>query len=148
MSTHSSSRTLPYTCEQLFDLAADVESYPDFMPGWVEARILEHSSNCLRVEQRLGLKLVPLPFITTAVLDRPHKLSIHSSDGPFRSLQIEWYFEPVDPGHCRASLDFNFQLRTGILKPVVTALLDHLSPEIISRFDERAQMLYGINNAG
>ena len=148
MSTHSATRILPYTCEQLFDLAADIESYPEFLPGWVEARVLERSGNHLRVEQRLGLKLVPLPFTTTAFLDRPQTLSIHSSDGPFRFLQIEWRFEPAGPGHCRVLLDFNVQLRAGLLERVVTGLFDHLSPEIINRFDRRAHLLYGTNNTG
>ena len=143
MSTHSATRILPYTCEQLFDLAVDVESYPDFLPGWVDARVLERSGNHLRVEQRLGLKLVPLPFVSTAFLDRPRSLSIHSSDGPFRFLQIEWRFEPAGPGNCRVLLDFNVQLRAGLLEQAVTSVFDHLSPQIISRFDKRAHMLYG-----
>ena len=142
MSTHSASRTLPYSCEQLFDLAADVESYPEYLPGWVGAKILERNGNRLRVEQQLGLKLLPLPFVTTAVLDRPQKISIHSDDGLFRFLQIEWRFEPADTGSCTVSLDFNFQMRVGFLERMVTALFDHSSPEIINRLDRRAQMLY------
>ena len=142
MSIHSASRILPYSCEQLFDLAADVESYPEYLPGWVGARILERSGNRLRVEQQLGLKLLPLPFVTTAVLDRPKKISIHSSDGPFRLLQIEWRFEPADPGYCTVLLDFNYQLRVSFLERMATALFDHSSPEIINRLDKRAQMLY------
>ena len=142
MSTHSASRTLPYACEQLFDLAADVESYPDYLPGWVSARILERTGNRLRVEQQLGLKLIPLPFVTTAVLDRPQMISIHSSDGPFRFLQIEWRFEPAGPGCCAVFLDFNFQMRVGFLGQVVTALFEHSSPEILNRFEKRAKKLY------
>ena len=142
MSTHSASRTLPYSCEQLFDLAADVESYPEYLPGWVDARILERTGNRLRVEQQLGLKLLPLPFVTTAVLDRPHKISIHSDDGPFRFLQIEWRFEPAGPGNCTVLLDFNYQLRAGFLERMATAFFDHSSPEIINRLDKRAQTLY------
>ena len=142
MSTYSASRTLPYSCEQLFDLAADVESYPEYLPGWVGARILERNGNHLRVEQQLGLKLIPLPFVTTAVLDHPQKISIHSSDGPFRFLQIEWHFEPAGPGYCTVSLNFNCQMRTGLLERMAAALFDHASPEIIKRFDRRAHQLY------
>lgn len=142
MPTHSASRILPYSCEQLFDLAADVESYPEYLPGWVNARILESSGNELRVEQQLGLEFLSLPFVTTAVLDRPHKLSIHSSDGPFRFLQIEWRFEPAGPGYCAVSLDFNYQLHVGLLERVAATLFDHSSQEIISGFTERAHRLY------
>jgi coenzyme Q-binding protein COQ10 len=142
MSTHSASRTLPYSCDQLFDLAADVESYPEYLPGWVSAKILERTGKHLRVEQQLGLKLLPLPFVTTAVLERPQKISIQSSDGPFHFLQIEWRFEPAGPGYCTVSLDFNYQLRAGLLERLITALFDHASPDIIQRFARRAQLLY------
>ena len=142
MPAHSASRTLPYSCEQLFDLAADVESYPEYLPGWVSARTLECTGNRLRVEQQLGLKLLTLPFVTTAVLDRPRMIRIHSNDGPFRFLQIEWCFEPAGPGYCTVSLNFNCQMRTGLLERMAAALFDHASPEIIKRFDRRAHQLY------
>ena len=142
MPTHSASRTLPYTCEQLFDLAADVERYPEYLPGWVNARILESSGNQLRVEQQLGLEFLSLPFVSTAVLDRPHRLGIQSSDGPFRILQIEWRFEPAAPGRCTVSLDFNYQMHVGLLERVAATLFDHSSREIIEGFTERAHRLY------
>ncbi|MCG6898786.1 MAG: type II toxin-antitoxin system RatA family toxin [Gammaproteobacteria bacterium] len=142
MPIHSGSRILPYSCEQLFDLATDVESYPEYLPGWVDARVLEQSGNTLRVEQRLGLKILPLPFVTTAVLDRPHTIRIHSSSGPFRFLQVEWCFEPADAGNCAVFLEFNFILRNRFIERVTTALFEQLSPEIINRFEKRAELLY------
>lgn len=143
MSTNNASQTLPYSCEQLFDLAADVESYPEYLPGWTNVRILERSDNHLRVEQQLGLKPFTQPFITTAVLDRPQKISIHSDDAPFRFLWIDWCFEPAGQGQCTVSLEFSYQLRVGLLERMTATLFEHTSPEIIKRFKRRAQLLYG-----
>ena len=142
MSTCSASRTLPYSCEQLFDLAADVESYPEYLPGWLDVRILERNGNQLRVEQQLGLGFLPMPFVTTAVLDRPEKLGIHSDDGPFRVLQIDWRFEPAGPGGCTVSLDFDYRLRFGFLDRMAATLFEHSSQEIIDGFTRRAHRLY------
>jgi len=143
MSTHNASRTLPYSCEQLFDLAADVESYPEYLPGWTNARILESTGNRLRVEQRLGLKPFMRAFVTTVVLDRPEIISIHSDDAPFRFLQIEWRFEPAGPGQCTVSLEFNYQMRVGLVERMAAVLFEQASPEIIKRFGRRAHRLYG-----
>jgi len=143
MPTHSASQTLPYSCEQLFELAADVESYPEYLPGWVSARILQRQGNRLRVKQQLGLKLFPRPFVTTAVLDCPHSVSIHSSDSPFRLLRIEWRFDPTDRGYCRVSLHFSYRLRIGLLEPMAAALFGRATPDIIRRFNKRAQLIYG-----
>ena len=143
MPTHNDSRTLSYSCEQLFDLAADVESYPEYLPGWVSAKILERTGHSLRVEQQLGLKSFTQAFVTTAVLDRPQKVSIHSDDAPFRFLQIEWCFEPAGPGQCTVSLEFNYQMRFGLIEKMAAALFEYTSLEIIKRFSRRAQTLYG-----
>ena len=48
-STHAVKKVLPYSCEQLFDMVADIESYPAFLSGWVVARIIEQTGNYLRV---------------------------------------------------------------------------------------------------
>lgn len=143
MSTHKTAQTLPYACEQLFDLAADVESYPEYLPGWNHARILASNANHLRVEQQLGLKPLTHAFVTTAELDRPRKISIHSEDAPFRFLQIEWRFEPADPGHCTVSLEFSYRMRNGLLEQATEVLFAQASSEIIQRFSQRARQLYG-----
>ena len=39
MPTHSETRELPYTAQQMYDLVADVASYPEFLPWTAAARI-------------------------------------------------------------------------------------------------------------
>ncbi len=39
MPTHAEKRYMPYTPDQLFQLVADVEHYPEFLPWCVASRI-------------------------------------------------------------------------------------------------------------
>ena len=39
MPTHSETRVLPYTADQMYALVADVASYPQFLPWTAAARI-------------------------------------------------------------------------------------------------------------
>ena len=39
MPTHTETRVLPYTAQQMYDLVSDVESYPQFLPWNSAARI-------------------------------------------------------------------------------------------------------------
>lgn len=142
MPSHSASRTLPWSCEQLFDLAADVESYPDYLPGWIGARIIERSDRRLRVEQQLGLKLLRQPFISTAELDRPQRITVRSDDGPFRRLRLEWRFQTEGSQRCRVSLSIDLQLKSVFLEPMVNTLFNLAAADIISRFEIRAHALY------
>jgi len=142
MPSHSASRTLPWSCEQLFNLAADVESYPDYVPGWVSARIVERTDKRLRVEQQLGLKLLRQPFVSTAELERPRRITVHSDDGPFRCLRLEWRFEAAGLQQCRVSLSIDLQLRSSFLEPMVNSLFNLAAADIISRFEIRAHTVY------
>ena len=76
MHINRSGRPLPYSREQLFDLAADIESYPAFLRGWQSARIIERRGSMLRVKQTLGIGTLNLTFETAAMLQRPHRIAV------------------------------------------------------------------------
>ncbi len=46
---------LPFSCERVFDLAADIERYPEFLPGWIAAQVLRRQTHACDVHQILGL---------------------------------------------------------------------------------------------
>jgi len=140
---HIARKILPYSCEQLFDLVADIERYPEFLSGWVEAKIIEQTDNFLRVRQQLGLPLLPQSFISTAELERPARLHIRSHEGPFQTMHIEWRFRPVDNAHCEVILEMNVVLKNRILDRLVGAFHDKAATDILVRFESRAHALYG-----
>lgn len=141
MPTGFVTRTLPYPCERLFDIAADIEAYPAYLPGWVEARIIERSDTHLLVRQQLGLRLLRQSFSSRATLERPRRISVYAEDGPFRELTIEWRFEAAAASQCRVSLGFSFTLRSAYLAPMAELLFDQTSAQVIARFEQRARQL-------
>lgn len=141
---HTDKKTLPYTCGQLFDLVADIERYPEFLSGWIEARIIDQTGNHLRVRQRLGLPLLPQSFISSADLDRPSRVNIHSNDGPFRNLSIKWQFQPVENEQCEVVLDVSIALKNRLLDRLVRAFRETAARDILTRFESRAHALYGV----
>lgn len=142
MSTGSVTCTLPYSCEQLFALAADIEAYPEYLPGWLEVQIIERSDTHLLVRQQLGLQLLRQPFTARAELDRPQRITVRSNDGPFRELSIEWRFQPEGSRQCRVSLVFSLALKSAFLAPMAALLFDQTAPLIVSSFERRAHRLY------
>ncbi len=71
MPTHAERRLLPYAPEQLFDLVADVERYPEFLPWCLGARIRERKGNEIVADLLIGFKMVRERFTSRVVLDRP-----------------------------------------------------------------------------
>ncbi|HFD79785.1 MAG TPA: type II toxin-antitoxin system RatA family toxin [Gammaproteobacteria bacterium] len=138
MPVHHASRTLPWSCEQLFDLAADVERYPEYLPGWVSAEVVDRSENRLQVRQQLGLPGLQCPFVSVAELQRPRSVLVRSQDGPFRHLRIEWRFEAHRSGRCRVSLTMEYRLRNPLLEGVAATLFSRSATNVMERFAARA----------
>lgn len=143
MKHYAVARTLPWSCEQLFDLAADVASYPQFLPGWLEVRILEQAPQQLRVHQRLGIGPVNHTFTSSAELQRPRQVIISTTDAPFRHLHIQWQFEENGQTGCRVSLGVELETGGSVFETALAKLFDVTTPELIRRFEVRAADLYG-----
>jgi coenzyme Q-binding protein COQ10 len=65
---------LPFGCEQVFALAADIERYPEFLSGWISARIMQRETTICHVDQEVRFGPIRLLFRSTAVLDRPRRI--------------------------------------------------------------------------
>ena len=67
----------------VFELIADIESYPRFMPGWREARIIGRAERRQVVWQTVSLAGIRVGFVSAAAIDRPHHLEIRSDEARF-----------------------------------------------------------------
>jgi coenzyme Q-binding protein COQ10 len=135
-------RVLPFSREQVFDLAADIERYPDFLRGWITARIRKRESNICYVDQVLGLGPVRVQFASKAVLCRPERIDVTSSDPPFRRFSLSWLIEERPPAGCRVSIVADLELRSRLLQQIADRVLAATVVDIIAAFEARARGLY------
>lgn len=133
-------RFLPFSAEQLFDLAADVERYPEFLRWWIAARIVKRSANTYYTDQVLGLGPISIKFTSKTMLHRPGRIDVTSVDLPFRQFALSWMFEPR-PGGCRVSLVVELELRSHLLQHIVDRVLPTAIGDIIVAFETRASEL-------
>ena len=116
MSSQKRERLLPYTAEQLFDLAADVERYPEYLPWWIAARIRKREANVYYTHQVLGLGPIRVSFGSKTVLQPPTQIDVTSKESPFQQFQLSWNFAALAGTGCRVSLTAEFELRSLILQ--------------------------------
>ena len=135
--------TLPFSAEQMFDLAADIESYPEFLTGWTSAKILHRDADVLTVTQVVGAGPLCLAFESKAVLKRPRRIEVTSNDGPFRRYALTWEVAPISPASCTVRVSVDCELRSLILQRVLNRLLPGAVAGIVSAFGARAQAVYG-----
>jgi coenzyme Q-binding protein COQ10 len=142
MPTHAEQRILPYTAEQLFDLVADVERYPEFLPWCVGARIRERRPDLIVADLLIGFRMFRERFTSKVTLARPHRIDVAYSEGPFRYLDNHWTFAPVEGG-CRIDFFVDFEFRSAILQKLIGVLFNEAVRRMVAAFETRAQALYG-----
>ncbi len=131
-------RTLPFPREAVFDLVADVESYPRFVPGWREVRVLRREQQLLEVEQAVGLGPLELRFHSTATLERPARIAIRSGEPPFADLVLEWRFADAPAGGCQVTLRVECRFRARRMQLLADALLARFGERTLRAVEQRA----------
>ena len=148
MPSFRSTRRVPHTPERMFDLVADVERYPEFLPLCTGLRVrkrqpVSEGVEMLVAEMSVGYKAISETFTTKVTLDRP-KLDIHVSyvDGPFKYLENHWGFRPDGEG-CRVEFAIDYEFRSMALGLLMGAMFDRAFRRFTEAFEARADRLYG-----
>lgn len=147
MPTHHEARKLPYTAQQMFDLVADVESYPQFLPWTAAARITSRRDVPMGEEMHVDLiisfKVFRERFASRVVLN-PGDMRIETEylDGPFRHMNSLWRFEDSGIG-CEVTFDVDFEFRSRILGSAAGMFFNDAMQRIVRAFERRAAELYG-----
>jgi coenzyme Q-binding protein COQ10 len=142
MLSESLERSVPYSPEQLFDLAADVEHYPEFLRWWITARVRQREANAYCTDQVLGLGPIRVTFASKTVLHRPERIDVTSDQSPFRRFGLHWVFAPEQDAGCRVSLAVQLELYSRFLEKVVAKVLRTTIADILAAFEARADRLY------
>lgn len=149
MPTHAEKRFLPYTPEQLFELVAAVDRYPEFLPWCMAARIRSREGNVMVADLIIGFKMVRERFTSRVTLDHPSRIDVAYTEGPLRYLNNHWIFERVPPSPERPGggtmLDFyvDFEFRSKVLQSLIGMLFNEAVRRMVAAFETRANQLYG-----
>ncbi len=143
MPTHAEERLLPYTPEQLFDLVADIERYPEFLPWCVGARVRERTATVITADLLIGFKMVRERFTSRVVLDRPRRIDVSYAHGPFRHLSNHWNFIAVPGGQCVIDFYVDFEFHSRMLQKIIELLFNEAVKRMVDAFEARARQLYG-----
>lgn len=135
---------LPYSAEQMFDLAVDIERYPEFLPQWSAAKIRKRDRETLTVDQELDIGIQIVRFTSRATAHRPERLQIRSSQPPFKSMLIDWRLSSTVDGGCLVTLAVEFDMRSSLLEAATGKLMQIMTSDIFLRFRRRADELYAI----
>jgi coenzyme Q-binding protein COQ10 len=142
MPQHSEQRVLPFRPEQLFDLVADIESYPQFLPWCIGARIRRRDGNVLLADLVIGFKMVRERYTSRVTLTPKHRIDVAYVDGPLKRLTNCWTFSDHERG-CLVDFHVDFEFRSRVLQALVGALFHEAFRRMVASFEQRATQIYG-----
>ncbi len=144
---HSVHRSVlvPFSPRQMFDLVADVESYPAFMPWCGGGRVLERNEFGMKAAITIDFHGLKQEFVTRNTHDAPSRIVLKLVDGPFSALDGTWEFLPLGENGegCKVQfrLDYAFSSRT--LEALVGPVFNRIASGFIDAFTQRAEQLHG-----
>ena len=147
MTRHSETRDLPYTPDQMYDLVADVERYPEFLPWTAAARVRSRvggpDGEVMLADLVISFRVFRESFGSKVTL-WPEEKRIETSylEGPFEHMDSEWRFEPTATG-CRVHFWVDFSFRNKLIGRVVGTVFNQAMQRIVAAFEKRARDLYG-----
>ncbi|WP_415920702.1 type II toxin-antitoxin system RatA family toxin [Tateyamaria sp. SN6-1] len=146
MPTHSETRFLPYTPQQMYDLVADVASYPQFLPWCAAARVRKVTpkgdAQVMEADLVISFKVFRERFGSCVVLyPDDHRIDTEYLDGPFRYMKSNWSFSEAEGG-CDVSFFVDFEFKNAILQGIIGVVFNEAMQRIVRAFERRAAELY------
>ena len=140
------SRRLPYSCEQMFDLVADVASYPKFLPWVVATRVRSDSETEMVADMVVGFNALREKFTSRVFKHRPDSLQVQYVDGPLRDLDNRWKFRATETG-CEIDFSVTFAFKNRLFEALAGQYFDRAFRKMVAAFETRADALYGSNSS-
>jgi coenzyme Q-binding protein COQ10 len=148
MRRYSAERPVKHSAREMFDLVADVEAYPEFLPFCEALEVTERETDdagreVTTARMSVGYKAIRETFLSRVVCDRG-KLAIDVSylDGPFSHLLNQWRF--IDEPDGGSTIDFylEYKFRNFGLQMLMGSLFDKAFSKFAESFEARADRIY------
>lgn len=142
---HSVERSVlvPHSASQMFDLVADVEKYPQFMPWCGGASVSTRDETGMQASITISLAGIKQTFTTRNTHQYPSCIELELVDGPFSALKGRWEFIPLSEDACKVLFTLNYAFSNRALETMVGPIFNRIATSFIDSFTQRAQVCYG-----
>lgn len=148
MHSYRTTRRVKHSAARMFDLVADVERYPEFVPMCESLHVRKRSGEPGGVEiiiadMTVAYKVIRETFSSRVTLDRP-KLAVlvEYLDGPFSHLENRWRFRPESDWSSEVDFFIAYEFKSKMLGMVMGALFDSAFRRFAEAFEKRADRIY------
>ena len=149
MPQFNSRRRVNHTASQMYDLVADVEHYPEFVPLCSALKVRQRTpkpdgTEIVVCDMTVSFKLIREAFTTRVTLNRPGlKILVEYLEGPFSTLENRWTFEPKSDHACEVGFYLAYEFKSRMLAVLMGTMFDTAFQRFATAFEKRADRIYG-----
>ena len=153
MPQFSSKRRVRHAASDMFDLVADVDKYPAFVPLCSALRVKSRTDKgegvtVLVADMTVAYKIISETFTSRVALDRPNlKILVEYLNGPFSRLQNRWTFKALSKTTCEVEFFIDYEFRSRTLALLMGAMFETAFRKFAVAFEQRADKVYGRKTA-
>lgn len=127
-----------FNSQFLFDIVADVEAYPDFLPWVSAARVEKVADDLMLAKLVIKHKIFRSSYTSKIKLVKPKEIIVELMEGPFKHLQCYWRFIE-EPGGTRIEFMLDFELKSSILEDLISSEFSKYAKKLMDSFIKRAE---------
>lgn len=127
----------------MFDLVADMEAYPEFLPWCTAAEVISREANRLCGRMRVGRLGIRQSFTTCNRFEPGRWMELELVDGPFRKLQGAWTFVALRKDASKVELELEFEFSGKLIDKAFGAVFSQIADTLVDAFCKRADDMYG-----
>jgi coenzyme Q-binding protein COQ10 len=141
-------RRVQHSAADMFDLVADVEKYPQFVPLCQALRVRKRTqgegTETLVADMTVAYKVMRETFVSRVTLDKPNlKIQVEYLEGPFRHLDNRWTFAPTGERTCDVEFFIAYEFKSRVLGMLMGAMFEAAFRRFAEAFERRADAVYG-----
>jgi coenzyme Q-binding protein COQ10 len=149
MPQFTTTRRVKHAAADMFNLVADVERYPEFVPLCRELKVRQRIDepegvHILVADMTVAYKLIHESFVSRVTLDRPNlQILVEYLEGPFSHLENRWSFRPTGERTCEVRFFISYEFKSRMLGMLMGSMFDLAFRRFSAAFEQRADKVYG-----
>lgn len=142
MTVVKKSRSVPFTCEQMYCLVDDIEKYAEFLPYCSQSLVHHRDEDEVQATLVIAAAGVSKSFTTRNRLQANKMIEIRLVDGPFKHLEGFWRFDEEADGGCKVSFDLEFEFAGRMFSMLLGPIFEQVTDKMVDAFCDRAETMY------
>jgi len=145
----STTRRVHHGASAMFDLVADVEHYPEFVPLCRSLAVRKRTNDSegrevIVADMTVAYKLVHETFTSRVTLDRGQlEILVEYLEGPFQKMNNRWAFHAAGDDACEVEFFIAYEFRSRMLGVLMGTMFETAFRRFAAAFERRADAVYG-----